>query len=326
MVSFLPVADRATLSLLARAYSHGVLCSPLWLTRPWQPIRRRLWGFGTISADRAASTDAPTLHHVFHHAWSFLYPADRHRSQQACPLLLRYSLQRFHAATTSVASLRAIRPPPTKPAHIDRARTRLFGSALLRFDFNHGDLVRWLSGEYTNRFRDWPATFRQLQAPARLGTPRRLPPADYPRAQRITTEGVPLQGHFTSHVAEIKARVLYDNHPQVSENSASVEAKFAAEEQKSFHIIFPKFFAFFIIGLFINPLQWAVRKGKGRICVDCTNGNDQEIQKDVSEDDCHIRGIQDAPESGVEIVAMEEDVRGRLGESEAPKLKQETHK
>jgi hypothetical protein len=53
-----------------------------------------------------------------------------------------------------------------------------------------------------------------------------------------------------------------------------VAAKFAAEEEKSFHIILPRFFVAFLVDLFLNPLQWAVRKGKGRICVDCTNGPD----------------------------------------------------
>jgi hypothetical protein len=68
--------------------------------------------------------------------------------------------------------------------------------------------------------------------------------------------------------------VIYNNHSKITENSDDVEAKFAAEEEKSFHVILPKFFVFFILGSFLNPLQWAMRKGKGQICVDCTNGPD----------------------------------------------------
>jgi hypothetical protein len=112
-----------------------------------------------------------------------------------------------------------------------------------------------------------------MQSPPRLGQPRGLPPTDYPRAHWITTEGVPLVGHFESHPPEVAARIAYNNHPAVADNSDEVAAKFAAEEEKSFHIILPKFFAWFILGLFLNPLQWAMRKGKGRTCVDCTNGN-----------------------------------------------------
>jgi hypothetical protein len=105
-----------------------------------------------------------------------------------------------------------------------------------------------------------------------MGQPRKLPPVDFPRAKRIATQGVPLVGHFVSHTSELAARVSYDNHPLIKENTVDVEAKFAAEEEKSFHIVLPKFFVFFILGLFLSPLQWAMRKGKGRICVDCTNG------------------------------------------------------
>jgi hypothetical protein len=107
-----------------------------------------------------------------------------------------------------------------------------------------------------------------------MGQPRGLPPTDYPRAQKITTQGVPLVGSFESHPLEVQACVDYDNHPAVNTNSLAVEAKSTAEEQKSFHIIFPKFFVYFLLGLFLNPLQWAMPKGKGRICVDCTNGTD----------------------------------------------------
>ncbi len=194
--------------------------------------------------------------------------------QGLSPFLLQYSYQRIHAAVTSVAVLRAPQPPPTKPKSIDVFRTRLFGSSLLRFDFIYGDLVRWLAGEYTNRHRNWVDTFHRLQDPPCQGHPRGLPPPDFPRAQRIATEGVPLVGAFVSHPPELQARVKYDNHPKINENKADVEAKFAAEEAKSFHIILPKFFVFFILGLFLNPLQWAIRKSKGRICVDCTNGPD----------------------------------------------------
>jgi hypothetical protein len=74
-----------------------------------------------------------------------------------------------------------------------------------------------------------------------MGQPRGLPPTDYPRAQKITTQGVPLVGSFESHPPEVQACVDYDNHPAVNTNSLAVEAKFAAEEQKSFHVLFPSF-------------------------------------------------------------------------------------
>jgi hypothetical protein len=111
-----------------------------------------------------------------------------------------------------------------------------------------------------------------LQSPPCLGYPLNLPPSDYPRTQHIATEGAPLTGEFVSHPPEIQSRIDYDNHSKINENAVDVASKFAAEEEKSFHIILPKFFVFFILGLFINPLQWTLFKAKGCICVDCTNG------------------------------------------------------
>ncbi len=101
-----------------------------------------------------------------------------------------------------------------------------------------------------------------------------LPPADLPRGFRICTEGAPLKSSFTSPSQDLEARDHYDNHPAVAGNFSNVEAKFAKEEEKSYHIHLPRFLLYFIFGIIINPIQWAVRKGKGRICIDCTNGPD----------------------------------------------------
>jgi hypothetical protein len=60
----------------------------------------------------------------------------------------------------------------------------------------------------------------------------------------------------------------------VKKNCEAVEEKFAKEEQKSYHINFPRFLLYFIFGLLLNPLQREWDKGKGRICVDCKNGAD----------------------------------------------------
>ena len=56
------------------------------------------------------------------------------------------------------------------------------------------------------------------------------------------------------------------------DNSEDVEAKFAKEEWKSFHVHYQRFVFEFIPGLTINPIQWVFDKGKGRICIDGTNG------------------------------------------------------
>jgi hypothetical protein len=203
---FLDSSARAAMLLLTPSFSYGVLCSPLWVCRPWPPFGCRHWGFGSVSRDRSAATAAPTFLHVFHHIWPFLSPYHRHRAQQLLgPETLQCSYLCAMAAVTSVASLRAPRPPPTKVLTVNEARTRLFGCALLRFEFIYCDVIRWLSGEHTNRSHNWTTTFQHLQAPTPHGCPRQAPPTDFPRAQR--TEGVPPVGAFESHPPEVRARV-----------------------------------------------------------------------------------------------------------------------
>jgi hypothetical protein len=101
-----------------------------------------------------------------------------------------------------------------------------------------------------------------------------LPPADFQWGFRICTEGVPLKGSFLSPASALLARNAYNNHPAVVQNFDMVEAKFAKEEEKSYHIHLPCCYIYFINGLIINPIQWDICKGKGRICINCTNGPD----------------------------------------------------
>jgi hypothetical protein len=54
-----------------KVFARGTKIGPLWLTRPWQPIRRRVWGFGTTSADRSCTHDAPNPVMLIHFVWTF---------------------------------------------------------------------------------------------------------------------------------------------------------------------------------------------------------------------------------------------------------------
>jgi hypothetical protein len=157
--------------------------------------------------------------------------------------------------------------PPGNPTELPINRSLLYPSALLRFHFNYGDFVRWLGGKYTNRSRDWDETFESLLTARQCQPPPNFPPADYPRGKRMFSEGVPLLGHFLSQSAEVLARDRYDNHLAVKANYAAVEKKFVKEEEKSFHIHFPRFMLYFIVGIMLNPLQWAWQKGKGRVSI-----------------------------------------------------------
>jgi hypothetical protein len=209
---------------------------------------------------------------MIHYIWPFLDVADRVSASQAHHVWSLYPILRLTAVQRSIAFLRSPRPPPGRPTHLCPDRAILNGCALLRFHFVYGDFQRWLSGEYTNRHRDWQGIFHQILALPLSAPPVDLPSPDLPRAFRINTEGVPLVANYTSSFQEVHLRDCYNNHPAVAAQSDTVEQKFAGEEEKSFHLHFPRFLLHFISGLLLNPLQWVVRKGKGRICVDCTNG------------------------------------------------------
>jgi hypothetical protein len=53
---------------------------------------------------------------------------------------------------------------------------------------------------------------------------------------------------------EIAQRDKYNSHPSIDKKCAAVEKKFAKEEHKSYHIHVPRFLAYSIVGLLLNPL------------------------------------------------------------------------
>ena len=252
-----------------------------WITRPWQPYRKRRWGFGRTHKERGTNHDRVNPISMIHFAWRMLDFEDRTECIEAFPQWKEYAATRKQACVTSVAALRRPKrfetPEAPIPVKLDPHLAALNTAALLRFDFNYGDLVRWLGGEYTNRRRDWTKEFDLIHKILdRTNLPSDYPPAKVDLAYRIQTEGVPLCGQYTTPVTATKLRDEYDNHPAVLANMDKIEEKFAKEEWKSFHLHFKRFAFEFIPGLVVNPIQWVFDKGKGRICIDCTNGPDPE--------------------------------------------------
>jgi hypothetical protein len=265
--------DEKTSAINALVFTPGSTAGPLWLTRPWQPIRRRVWGFGTISKARTCTHDTPNPVMLIHFVWTFLTTLERRRMISSLSSWHQYARLRRKACCKSLRVLHQPRPAVV-PLKMEVSRAVLHSSALLRFDFNYGDFVRWLGGEYTNRHRDWTTEWNTI-----LESPCQPLPEDYPEprydlAFRIQTEGVPLRGHFETPMATSCLRDTYNNHPAVNDNTDQVAKKFAKEEWKGYHVHFLRFLYSYLYGLILNPLQWVFDKGKGRICVDCTNGPD----------------------------------------------------
>jgi hypothetical protein len=140
------------------------------------------------------------------------------------------------AVLAPISELLKPREKMTPPTTLSMDRAMLYASAMLRFHFYYGDFVQWLGGEYTNRHRDWDDAFDTIEALQNRAPPKGTPPSDLPWGKRIFTQGVPMKGHFTCPTKEIPVRNKYNNHPAVKKNHEAVEAKFAKEEYKYFHI------------------------------------------------------------------------------------------
>ncbi|CAJ1934082.1 unnamed protein product [Cylindrotheca closterium] len=205
-------------------------------------------------------------------------PAERRIAMEAFPQWKSHAALRRFACVHSVAALKAPRVLPAdadEPTALDKHRAWLNSAGLLRFDFNHDDLIRWMGGEYTNRHRDFNAEWDVIESKLQnRSIPSDLPPTKLDLTYRIQTEGVPLRGQFTTPMTATCLQNSYDNHPAVDENFDKVEKKFAKEEWQSYHLHYLRFVYEFIPGLVINPIQWVFDKGKGRICIDCSNGPD----------------------------------------------------
>jgi len=91
---------------------------------------------------------------------------------------------------------------------------------------------------------------------------------DFDWAFHACTEGVPLAGMYECSFESVRARNLYNNHPGLANVYDEVREKIAKEEAQSFHLALPHFLWHFLPGIHLDPMVWALRKGKGRVCVD----------------------------------------------------------
>ena len=218
---------------------------------------------------RSASYDRPSPFLILHLAWSFLQPIDRCLLAAVHPAFHQYARLRQTAMAAPIHRLLQPRPPPSDRP-ISKQRTDSMAAALLRFDFNYGDLLRWLGGPYTNSHRNWDDVFLALEAVSSQEPPPGYPSVDYERAYRLATEGAPLQGHFTTSYHSVSRRNLHPPSEALLNEAPALNDKLRKEEQLSYHVLLPRFLWRFITGLHLCLLTFVFRYGdpKGRLCVD----------------------------------------------------------
>ena len=265
---FLAASKQPIVRTLSKYWNHPAYCSNTPLTLPWAPVRRRLYGFGKqnprLSISHQVDEDhPPSPFLMLHHAWPWLTPQERNTvcTINNSGVLRQYAILRGRALHSEIRVLRVTRSGEP-PLLVDKERARMMSIALLRFDFVYADLIRWLAGEYTNRQRDWNKVFEVVSPVTNIPPLPTQPPIQYARAYHLCTQGAPIAGEFQCTLDDVKERVKYDNHPGIYDNAPAIRAKFAKEEHKSFHIFFMKWCLWFIFGIHICPLRWALQKGK----------------------------------------------------------------
>ena len=115
---------------------------------------------------------------IAHLIWDWLWGSDRSVLADALPPMRPYAHLRVAAACLDLSSLHAPRPA-FDSVSISKDRAYCMAVALLRFNFNYGDFIRWLGGEYTGAHQDWDATFDFFQQCSTCVHPTRLPQSGF---------------------------------------------------------------------------------------------------------------------------------------------------
>jgi hypothetical protein len=103
--AYLATTDQRSLALVSIYLWKGARYGPLWITRPWEPYRRRKWGFGTPSVGRSTSHNGASPIMFIHFAWPFLSAVDQRQLDLVATAWRDYICLRFAAATTSLFPL-----------------------------------------------------------------------------------------------------------------------------------------------------------------------------------------------------------------------------
>ena len=159
-------------------------------------------------------------------------------------------------------------PITTAPTSISASRAYDMAAALLLHNFVLGDLIRWLGGDYTHDHINMAPIEAAVAAIRGHPRPPGFPVVDYDRALHVLRHGAPLSAAYTCKRADVLLRNLYDNHSGARNATAAVLKKIVDGCNNQFLLVFPRWLFRFIYGLFLSPIGFIERKGKGRVVVD----------------------------------------------------------
>jgi hypothetical protein len=221
--------------------------------------------FGRMKWDYSAITEETPVYHVCHFVWGFLTHNEHMMTRSASLFFEAYAIWRSQALREEIQSL-LLEQPALTGAPLSINRVRKYGCALLRFDFIYGDLVRWLEGEYTNCNVDYDTIFKNLDDLRTTNMPQGYPKVNLDQTRETSREtlkdGSPKKGTFTLNFGHARQRVQYNNHKGMHNHIDIMTEKFAKEEEKSYHLCFPRYFLYFIPIIMIALLSLIMQKQK----------------------------------------------------------------
>lgn len=217
----------------------------LWISCPANTALLRSYGFGQAETNKVTAHDQPNPLIIIHFVWNFLCPRDRIPLHQVHSSWARYVALRADAVTMSLRLLKT-EQTLTVPTMLCQKRARLHSVLLLRFDFQHGDEVPFLGGDYTNASRRFDTEWVQILKNSDSHMQTEYLSVQPYAAFSVQTQGAPLQANFVSPYHIPALRDQYDNHPAIQDNMACVEEKFAMEEWHCYHLHYHRWIYVFL--------------------------------------------------------------------------------
>jgi len=86
-------------------------------------------------------------------------------------------------------------------------------AALLRFNFNYDDLIRWLQGPCTHAHWQWTALSNLFDTVKQARSPQGWPNIQHQCTEAVLQQDVPLQGHCACSWTSAIARNLHPLSP-----------------------------------------------------------------------------------------------------------------
>ena len=204
---------------------------------------RRLKGRGRALVGLSTSHDTPSGELVTHLIWDFLSTTDRLLMVKASPVIGAYARLRFFAAslgTDSWDELRTMGPIQDHTPSVHQPRAYRMAALLLLFDFDMGDLIRWLGGAYLHTHIPLDPIRKAVDDLRHLPQRPGHPVQDFDRALHILEHGAPMQAAYTCSRSDVHRRNLYNNHSGVAEHGDAVLQKITTDLNNSFVLVFPR--------------------------------------------------------------------------------------